>query len=122
MCIRDRFRVNEVNILLQGGRLFLQFIVDCYTVIEHERLCYIRDHQNVLRIELYVGLEDAIAVSKSNASTIGRRCILPFSFTGGPQFMRKHFLDAMAICAHIGYPDFFITFTCNRIGLKYEKH
>jgi len=27
--------------------------------------------------------------------------------------MRRHFLDAMAICSQIGYPDFFITFTCN---------
>ena len=34
---RIKFRINEVNILLQRGRLFLQFIVDCYTVIEHER-------------------------------------------------------------------------------------
>jgi len=75
-----------------------------------------------LRIELYVGLEDAITAGESNANTIGRRCILPLSFTGRPWYMRKHFLGTMVICAHIGYPDFFITFTCNQIGLKYEKH
>jgi len=38
---------------------------------------------------------------------------MPSSFTGGPRYMRHHFLDAMAICSQIGYPDFFITFTCN---------
>ena len=46
---RIQFRVNEVNILLQGGRLFLQFIVDCYTVIdmnvfvtyETTKMCYV---------------------------------------------------------------------------------
>jgi len=27
--------------------------------------------------------------------------------------MRRHFLDAMAICSQIGYPDFFITLTYN---------
>ena len=47
---RIQFRVDEVNILLRGGRLFLQFVVDCYTIIEHEHLRYIRDHQNMLRI------------------------------------------------------------------------
>jgi len=27
--------------------------------------------------------------------------------------MRQHFVDAMAICNQMGYPNFFVTFTCN---------
>ena len=67
----------------------------------------------MLRIKLYAGLEDAITAGVSNASTIGQMCILPSSFTGGSRYMRKHFLDAMTICAQIRYLDFFVTFTCN---------
>jgi len=68
---RIQFRVNEVNILLRGGRLCLQFVVDYYTVVEHECLRYIWDHQNVLHIELYAGLENAFTAGESNTSTIG---------------------------------------------------
>ena len=62
---------------------------------------------------MYTGLEDVITVEETDASGIGRRCILPSSFTEGPRYMRRHFLDAMAICSQIGYPDFFITLTYN---------
>jgi len=67
----------------------------------------------VLHIELYICLEAPIIVGESNVNAIGLRCILPSCFTRGPQYMRRHFLDMMTICAHIGYPDFFITFTFN---------
>ena len=73
--------------------MFLQLVVDCYTVIEHERLRYMRDHKNVLHIELYIGLEDAITAKEFDASVIGRRCIIPFSFTRGPCHMRRHALS-----------------------------
>jgi len=92
--------------------LFLQFVVDCYTAIGRERLRYIQGLQNVLRVELYTSLEDALNTGESNAIAMGQRCILPSTFTGGQHYMRRHFLDAMAICAHIGYPNF-ITITCN---------
>ena len=93
--------------------MFLQFIANCFIVIEQWWLHYVRTHQVQLRIDVYIGLEDAITVGETDASGIDRRCILPSSFTGGPHYMRRHFLDAMAICSQIGYPDFFITFTCN---------
>ena len=62
---------------------------------------------------MYIGLEDAITAGEFDASAVGQRCILPSSFTGGPRYTRRYFLDAMTICAHIGYPNSFITFTCN---------
>jgi len=62
---------------------------------------------------VYIGLDGAITVGEMDASGIGRRCILPSSFTGESRYMGRHFLDAMAICSQIDYSDFFITFTCN---------
>lgn len=44
---------------------------------------------------------------------IGRRVVLPSSFTGGPRYMHQLYQDSMAIARKKGKPDLFITFTCN---------
>ena len=62
---------------------------------------------------MYSGLQDAITAGENDAHAAGKRLILPASFTGGPHYMGQHFLDAIVICNQMGYPDFFITFTCN---------
>lgn len=51
---------------------------------------------------------------QGNASTsTGRRIVLPSTFQGGDRFMNELYHDAMGICKTYGYPDVFITFTCN---------
>ncbi|KAK4381611.1 hypothetical protein Sango_2950800 [Sesamum angolense] len=106
-------RESEGTTLLQGGRLFNQLAVDCYAAIEQQHLNYIKTHQPEMRADLYQGLEDAVVAGDTDASAVGRRIVLPSSFTGGPRNMMQHYQDAMAICRTIGTPDFFITFTCN---------
>ena len=49
----------------------------------------------------------------TSGETIGRRIILPSSYTGGERYYRRRFQDALAIVRKFGKPDFFITFTCN---------
>jgi len=39
--------------------------------------------------------------------------VLPLSFVGGRRFMDQLYFDGMAICGHVGFPDLFLTFTCN---------
>nr|KAJ0217558.1 hypothetical protein LSAT_V11C300140560 [Lactuca sativa] len=46
-------------------------------------------------------------------SNVKQRVILPSSFTGGACYMMQNYLDTMSLCKWFGYPDFFITFTCN---------
>ncbi|XP_054782778.1 uncharacterized protein LOC129290098 [Prosopis cineraria] len=104
---------NEVSILLHARRLLQQFIVDGYTMIESQRLLWVRTHQKELRVDLYQGLSDALINGERNASATGRRIILPSSFTGGARYMLQNYQDAMAICRWAGYPDIFLTFTCN---------
>ncbi|XP_076936001.1 uncharacterized protein LOC143602926 [Bidens hawaiensis] len=99
--------------LLMGGRLLQQFIVDAYVCIEQSRLDYIRNNQNLFHTEFLQGIEDAVERGDSEGRSIGKRMILPSSFTGGPRYMYKHYLDALAICKVHGKPQFFITFTCN---------
>jgi hypothetical protein len=99
--------------LLRGDRLRHQYIVDAYTAIEQNRLKYLRLNKKKLRVDLYQGLQDAIAAGDSSAATIGQRIILPSSFTVGPRHMVRNYQDAMAIYRWAGCPDAFITFTCN---------
>ena len=112
-CFRIQQRNNEGHTLLQGGRLLQQYIVDAYMAVEQERFRWIRTHQSELRTELYSGLMDAIHRGDSDCSTVGKSVVLPSSHTGGPRYRAQNYQDAMAICRSVGYPDLFITFTCN---------
>ncbi|KAK9056547.1 hypothetical protein SSX86_023909 [Deinandra increscens subsp. villosa] len=99
--------------LLNGGRLFQQYLVDAYISIERNRLVYFAENQGDLRMDVLRGVEDAISRGDTEGSKIGKRIILPSSFTGGPRYMYKHYQDALAICRVHGNPQYFITFTCN---------
>ena len=62
---------------------------------------------------MYNGLTDSLIDDDVNAAELGRRVILPSSYTGGDRWMQQHFQDSMAITRHYGCPTFFITFTAN---------
>ncbi|XP_052619576.1 uncharacterized protein LOC111881827 [Lactuca sativa] len=68
---------------------------------------------NAKRCESYENLRNHQACGSTDISNVGQRVILPSSFTGGARYMMQNYLDAMSLCKWYGYPDFFITFTCN---------
>ncbi|CAB4419743.1 unnamed protein product [Rhizophagus irregularis] len=105
----------EPVILHQFGRLFQQWIVNMYAIIEQMRLNYLKFNQQKLRTDLYSGLEDAMFAEDGsiNTTNLGKRIILPSSFTGGPRQMIKLYQDGMAIVQTIGKLDLFITIICN---------
>jgi len=103
----------DISTIVFGKRLFHQFLVDSFSMIEYARLKYARDHQKELRSDMYKGLTEAILRGETDLSSKGRRVVLPATFVGGPRYMIQNYQDAMAICGWIGYPDLFITFTCN---------
>jgi len=74
--------------------------------IKQHRFTWYQNHQGQLRTELYSGIQDAINAYDVNAQSVGRRYILPSSFTGGPYYMMQHYQDAIAICRAMGPPDF----------------
>ncbi|XP_035843705.1 uncharacterized protein LOC118490286 [Helianthus annuus] len=82
-------------------------------MIESERLLFIRLQQSNLRSEIYENLKKLGQNGNPDMSNVGTRVLLPSSFTGGSRYMRENYYDAMAICKWFGYPDFFITITCN---------
>ncbi|XP_021979255.2 uncharacterized protein LOC110875366 [Helianthus annuus] len=105
------------RILLCNIRYFsdmvMMFLVDAYTMIESERLNYIRRQQANLRSETFENLQKHKSKGKEVLTNTGKTVILPSSFTSGARFMQQNYLDAMALCKWYGYPDFFITITCN---------
>jgi len=62
---------------------------------------------------MYKGLYEVVLRGETSPTTAGKRIVLPSKFVGGAWYMIQNYQDAMAICAWVGYPDLFITFTCN---------
>ena len=85
-CYRMMLR-NGVNHLHLSGRLLHQHIVDMYTKIEQQHLNYIKTNQQKIRIDLYSGLDDAVAKGGTNATDLGRSIVLPSSYTNSPRQM-----------------------------------
>lgn len=110
---RIQDRALEAATILLSRRLLQQFIVDAYTMIEAERLSFLRHNQQSLRAANVKNLRGAVERGETEGSSTGSRIVLPSSFTGGHSYMRENYQDAMAICRWYGYPDLFITFTCN---------
>ena len=55
----------------------------------------------------------AYSEGQTRTSNMGKRIVFSSSFTRGARYLTENYKDAMAICAWVGYPDHFITFTCN---------
>ena len=115
-------RENECHTLLHSRRLFQQFLVDGYTTIEASRLFYLRMNQKSLRSDSYDSIQQAENSGKTDMHEQGSRFVLPASFTGGARYMKNMYLDAMAICKYFGFPDYFITFTCNPKWPEITRH
>jgi hypothetical protein len=81
--------------------------------MEAERLNFIRFNQSKLRVGKYKNLNEYLATDLEGTSQMGKRVVLPTSFVGGKRYMDALYFDGMAISAVVGFPDLFITFTCN---------
>jgi hypothetical protein len=110
---RIQQRMDQSMHLMSCGKLTLQFFVDAFACVLHFRLNWIRNHQGNLRTDLYAGLQDAVERGDTRAEQVGKRILLPSTITDSPRYKKQNFQDAMAICRWAGYPDLFVTFTCN---------
>ncbi|KAL5122957.1 ATP-dependent DNA helicase PIF1 [Glycine soja] len=57
-CYRMQSRDNEAQTILHSRRLFHQWVVDGYCMIESQKLNYVRQHQQELRVDKYINLND----------------------------------------------------------------
>jgi hypothetical protein len=104
----------ESNHLFLTGKLFQEYVVEAWAVAEQNRLKYQKLNQKKLRVEVYKGIADAVnANDEVNWDQIGRRFILPSTFSGSTRNMQQHLQDALAINHYYGGGDLFITMTAN---------
>ncbi|XP_074278222.1 uncharacterized protein LOC141601816 [Silene latifolia] len=115
-------RLGEATTILCARKLFHQFLVDAFTMIESQRLTYIRMNQKKFRTDIKRNLTDALNRGDNDSSSIGKRLVLPSSFPNGDRFMIENYGDAMANCKWFGFPDLFITFTCNPLWPEIVRH
>jgi hypothetical protein len=94
-------------------RLFQQFLVDIWALLEQSRLQWVLHNQNTLRAELYSGVADAVARDDGSNIAIGRRIVLPSSYLGSSRSISGFYQDSMAIVRNRGGPVLFITFTAS---------
>ncbi|GJZ73801.1 putative PIF1 DNA helicase/replication protein A1-like protein [Tanacetum coccineum] len=102
--------------------LFQQFMVDGYTMVESERMTFIRIKQKELRYETYTRLASLASTSDGSRVVHRKKYVLPATFTGSPRYMLQNYLDDMSICKFYGYTDPFITFTCNASWPKISRY
>ncbi|XP_073122002.1 uncharacterized protein [Henckelia pumila] len=108
-----QIRENSSSLLLRGGRIFQQYVVDNYVKIETHRLRWIRTNQHNIRSDLYQGLQDCLDGGENNAGNVGHKIVLPSTFVGSPCDMYQRYQDAMALVQTYGKPDLMLTMTCN---------
>ncbi|GJT67976.1 DNA helicase PIF1, ATP-dependent [Tanacetum coccineum] len=74
-------RSTDFSMVLNARRLCQQFIVDAYTMIERERMSYIKNQQKDLRSETYSKLEKLTEEEVAAFKLRGKKVILPSSYT-----------------------------------------
>ena len=80
--------------------------------IENAKLQWAKFHQKELRAETYKGLTDAIN-NNDDASTVGKKFILPATIHGTPRWYINAYQDSIATVRKFGRPDLFITYSCD---------
>lgn len=106
-------RRDEPETILRGGKLLQQYIVDAWAASEQQRLRWMQLNQTRLRADLYNQVVDAFARDDVDAAEVGRKVILPATFTGSPRNMMESCQNSLAISRRFGNPMLFITMTAN---------
>jgi hypothetical protein len=84
---RLHIRTEGSHHLFLAGKLFQEYVCEVWAIAEQNRLKYIKTNQKKLRVELYKGLEDAATRDDIDLDQLGKRFILPSSFTGSTRNM-----------------------------------
>lgn len=87
-----------------GGRLWPQFVVDAFAVIEQYRLDWIRGHQDIIRLDLYRPIRDSIMKGDTNPDTKRKNVIVTTTHPGSQRYMNQYLKDLLAICRTIAAP------------------
>ncbi|KAF0294014.1 hypothetical protein FJT64_000781 [Amphibalanus amphitrite] len=92
---RPQGRPAPMGPLFRAGRLLQEYVCMAFARVETQRLLYLARNQAAIRAELSQRLEDALPdegalEERADEDRIGRRIILPTSFTGGPRYYQRN--------------------------------
>nr|GEY73331.1 uncharacterized protein [Tanacetum cinerariifolium] len=87
LAYRIQERNNGYSLLQNSRKLYQQFLVDGYTMLESQQLFYVRREQKNLRCASYSKLSSAVNNGETSTSGLGKRIYLPSSYTGRARFM-----------------------------------
>ncbi|GJS74338.1 ATP-dependent DNA helicase PIF1 [Tanacetum coccineum] len=74
------YNSNAGTPLLRGSRLFQQYLVDAFAAVEEQRLKWIRNNKDTLRVDLYHNVCDAVTRGDTSATGLRKRIVLPRNF------------------------------------------
>ncbi|KAI5420168.1 hypothetical protein KIW84_044089 [Lathyrus oleraceus] len=80
LAFRIQSRSNEAQTLLRSRRLYQQFLVDGFTMMESERLRWLRKNQSKLRVGKYHNLNEYNSNGETHGSNTCKRVVLPSSY------------------------------------------
>jgi hypothetical protein len=88
----------EAQTLFKAGKLFQQYLVDMWAVTEQSRLRWFLMNQNNLHAELYHQMADTYAGLDNdlNPADMGKKVILPATFTGSTRDMMENLQNSLA--------------------------
>jgi len=74
------FRIQQRSIesgnIVNACRLFQQFLVYCYTMVEAQQLSFIRANQKLIHCDILNGIQEVVNRGETNPSLIGRLIVL----------------------------------------------
>ena len=89
-------RGDELDGIHRLGKLFHQYMCDQWSKVENQRLLYIRRNQQTLRAAAYRQVHVRPTYSNRGID-LGKRVILPATFTGSHRQMWEIYHDAMDV-------------------------
>ncbi|KAL5180816.1 hypothetical protein HKD37_01G001872 [Glycine soja] len=96
----DGYRLNiphKDHANIHAAKRKQQWIVDEYCMIESQKLNYVRQHQQQLRVDKYINLTGSNDHPETLGRDKGKRIILPSSFVGGQRYMEQLYFDGIRL-------------------------
>ncbi len=106
-------RSDQYFVVQRDQRLFQQYIVDCFAIIDQSWLKFLQNDQKTIHADLYKDLANAITRKNDDFKLINHRIILSSSYTEKDRWMQQLYQNFMIIAHHFKKSIMFVTCTAN---------
>ncbi len=106
-------RSDQYSVVQRDRRLFQQYIVDCFAIIDQSQLKFLQHNQKIICADLYKDLADAITRENDDSELINHRIILSSSYTKRDRWMQQLYQNFMIIARHFEKSIMFVTCIAN---------